>query len=263
MLKRFMTLALMLLLLQQQNLHAQHLNNPEHKGAYGLSLGINQGYLKDLNFSPLNYTTPGYHVGFFLQKQNDQTYWRTALRLDANKLITRSSDRIEPLYLIPQLEFSWLKKTGIGEAKLNLWLGGELSSQIHYIDWNGQRSFSYMFAHSLSLQAIGDYRLNDRQHISSAITVPLLSLLVRPPYSGYDKEVEDNYENHIFRWLTKGDFTSLNGFFNPKWATTFMHSLSDKYDVSLGYTMRYLSTSGDAKFVSLHNQFTFGISKKF
>lgn len=254
---------LVLLVWSQAVLQAQFLTSPEHKGAYGLQLGANQGYFKDLNFSPLNYRSPGAHFAFFVQKQNAQTYWRLALKADYVTLKSKAASYFNTFYLIPQLQFSWLQRVRLPHERLSLYVGPQLAGQIDYIDWQGQNAYSYMFTYSLNAQAIVDYTLNERQHISSSLSVPLLTLLVRPPYNGIDKEVYDNYLNHPLTWLTKGEFTSLNGFFSVDWNTTFQHSLSDRFDVNLSYALRYRSTSGPSKFVHLQNQLSLGIARKF
>ena len=179
--RKGLLLLCMLLGILHFGLHAQHLNAPMQKGEYGIQLGMNQGYFKDLNFSPLNYTSPGYHFAFYLQKQNEKSYWRIALEADYTNLQSKVADYLETLYLMPQLQFSWLKKLNLGGDRLSLFVGPQLEGQINYMDWNGQDSFSYMFAYSLNAQAIADYQLSERQHISSALSVPLLTLLVRPP----------------------------------------------------------------------------------
>lgn len=227
-----------------------------------ISTGLNQGYFKDLNFSPLNYSISGVNYGITYSRRKNKSIFLTSLVFNNNTINTMQQTVFpEAIYFQGKVKIAYLRKLTKISNKVDFFLGGQYQSNANYIDWQGE-STSFLVAHSLGISFYGEFRFNNKHAINSSISLPLFTLMVRPPYSGFDEELDENSDKPL-RLITNGYFTSVNNYVSPSFSIQYEYNLTKRFSISVEYQMNYQNQSKNDRFITYQNQIRIGLSHKF
>jgi hypothetical protein len=235
------------------------------KDQIGIRGGFNQGFLKDQIFSNLNYTENGFLVilDYRHLKPNGNNLIESNVFFSSGKLKTNNIDFFTSSYIMANIKLAYLRKLHSHKNnKFASHLGIKYKTQIQYLDWNNQTSFSFIATHGLSIQTNIFYKIKPKHNIETALSIPVFQVLVRPPYNGIDNFITDN-QNNTFKLIFTGKPTSLNKYFAINWETNFKYEISKRFELKLGYTLNYERVFETHKFTQLQNQITTGINFKF
>lgn len=264
--KNLLKLKLLFLLLFSflfNNVFAQKENNSSRKEIAAF-VGYDYGYYKDLNFSPLNYKIKG--VAFSLKynslSRNGNSIFSAAVNFAPINLHSKASQYFITSDIIGKVELSYLRKIKKSSNKYALFLGGQYSSDVHFVDYEGLRAFSFLFAHTLDVKGVLQYQINENHFLKSSLSIPVFGNIVRPPFGGFDKELDANRDK-IFRLITNGDFGSFNKYIAFDWSTEYAIQLSKKWDFKFLYSLIYQRTPGNQKLITLQNRIHIGAAFKF
>jgi hypothetical protein len=230
-----------------------------------LDLGYNQGYMKDLNFSPLNYTQGGKLLGLNYQKNgaNGKNRIESGLHLSAGKLNTAASDYFKTSYILATFDASFLRKIHASDdAKLTYFVGGEYKSSIQYMAWKGTEAISFIATHGIAIKGLVTYKLSEKQQLESSLAIPIVQNLVRPPYNTIDQFISENSDDFI-KIATTGTPSSLGKYQEITWKTQYKLDLSRHFALNLTYAMQLQHVSDIHSFTQLNNQFLTSFTFKF
>jgi hypothetical protein len=230
-----------------------------------LDLGYNQGFVKDLSFSPLNYTQGGKLLGLNYQKNsaNGKNKIETGLHLSTGKIKTDASDYFTASYILATFDASFLRKIRPSDdTKLSYFVGGEYKSNIQYLDWRGQDAISFIATHGVAVKGLVVYNLGEKQQLESSIAIPVFQNLVRPPYNVIDEFISENKDN-ILKIVTHGTSSTLNKYQAIEWKTRYKYAVSKHFQLEAAYNMNLQHVSDVHKLTQLNNQITTGFTFKF
>ena len=226
------------------------------------STGLNQGYFKDLNFSPLNYSISGVNYGITYSRINNKSIFLTSLDFNNNKVNTIQQTVFpKSKYIQGKVKIAYLRKVNKISKKVDFFLGGQYQSNINYIDFL-EESTSFLAAHSLGISFYGEFHFNNKHAINASISLPLFTLMVRPPYSGFDEELDENIDKPL-RLITNGYFTSVNNYVSPSFSIQYEYNLTKRFSISGEYQMNYQNQSKNDRFITYQNQIRIGLNYKF
>ena len=261
-------LGLMLLLIASSVAQAQtdSLATVNKKNQISFSIGPHLGYLKDLNFSPLNYRERGILLSLDYNRKNskESRLFTTELNFHSGKLKTRSSDFFTTPFLQASLKFAFLFKVQqTKQKKLSLFLGSEYQSFVQYMQWGEEMdSWNYLMLHGFSLKALGEYQITGNKNVQISLSVPFLGNLVRPPYNGFDQYIVE-HQDDILKIAFRGELASFTKYRAIDWKTIYHYTATDHLGFTFGYTWRYQYVPGPNKMKSFQNLLTTGFRIKF
>lgn len=245
------------------SLHAQSAEPPLKQNQLNLLAGYHQAHFKDINFSPLNYQASGIGLSISYQrKTRNGNIFYTGIDFSNSTLSNEVSDFFNSDRYLANLSVGYLKKVSLNHPKLAIHFGGQLNANLDVVFYDGTESVTFTALHSLDFASQLNYRINDRQRLSSRITLPLAGLLVRPPHTGWNKFVSDN-EDNLPRIFTTGKLTSLQDFFAFNWRTNYQYDLNNRWTLNAAYQLSYFSTSYINEATIFYNQFSLGITYNF
>ncbi|WP_423148380.1 hypothetical protein [Rubrolithibacter danxiaensis] len=257
---------LLFLVLICTNILAQDDESPGFiKNKIGIEAGINVGYLKDRNFSPLNYNETGaiFSLNYIHVKPAMKSILTADLDFTNGKLKADPTDFFNAISLSGNLEVSLLWK--VSQSKNNrllFFLGPQYNSYLQYIDWNERETWSYLTTHGIDLKGSVLYKLSDKKTFQSSLSIPIVQLLVRPPYNGFDQYIVQNQEK-VLKILLRGELASFDKYYGFDWKTLYKYAASNHLDFNLSYMLRFQQVNGFNKMVHFQNQLTAGFSIKF
>lgn len=239
-------------------------NEPEYKQTeLTLKIGLNQGYLKDLQISKLHYQQTGLVYGIHFSRRKQKSIF--TIRLDYHN-IKGKTDASDYFTLtgnhVGNLSIEYLIKLKKAPAKWNFHIGPQFKTSFSYFNWGGQDSFSFLINHSLGIALQTDYTLSEKHSFYSNLSLPLFNLLVRPPWAGYDDELEANSDKPL-KLITNGDFTSVNIYRAIDWYFNYRNQFSEHWALNFQYRFQYQLMTGDRQVNFMQNQYTVGLTKMF
>lgn len=237
--------------------------NNVKKHSVGLSAGYNFSSVYDHKFSPLLYSERGTNYLLNYIRINDKAILSMALNFSEGELKTKASRFFDSKYIKAEIDFGYLRRA-FASANSNImqYLGTGLHSYNHYIDYDGQGSFSFLIAHSIDLKYTINYRCANRNNLQLRISLPVVTLVVRPPYNGYDEELKEN-RSEPFRLITNGKIASINNYFAITNQLIYSYSLTQRFDINCQYKFGLYYTRFEEKLVHIQNQIFIGTSLKF
>ena len=236
--------------------------NRSYNHQIGLSVGMNTGKMKDTNFSPLHYAEQGgsYKLFYENSKATSKNIFFTNLAFSNGSLKTVASDSLEARYIYGDIEVGYLRKLNSKSEKLDFALGAKYHLDFNEAIFNNVfESFTFNIAHRLDLSARINYRINRRQNLTANISVPIVSLLVRPPYIGYDDELDANQEKPL-TLITNGDFVSGLKHAALKFDLMHRYEINNRLNTIVHYEFNIQSND---EFKQFQNQLTVGLNYKF
>lgn len=222
----------------------------------GITVAYNYGYFKDLNYSPLNYQQKGLAIAFdytFPNRRNGNLL-NVHLGFAPNSIETQTAEYFTADFYTGTIQFDYLKKMKTTKSKLITYLGGQFNSNNSFVFWEDTNSFSYTFAHNISIKGQVNWQLNQNRSIQTSLSVPLVNWLVRPPYNGFNKTTEAN-ESRYLRLLTEeGKLTSVNDYVAFDWDIQYRFKTNGKWDIALKYGLQYQHYKEVHSLTRLQNQ---------
>jgi len=110
-----------LLLALTNHIVGQNVNAPTFRNNLTLTVGLNHGYFKDQNFSPLNYQSPGTRFGLaFTRNTATGHQWSTELGVSLNSLKNPTNYQINPDRYQVDIAFGYLRALSSNDDKRHL-----------------------------------------------------------------------------------------------------------------------------------------------
>jgi hypothetical protein len=259
-----LTFIITLLLLSILTITAQDLKDKViRKNTLHLQLGLEDGYFKDLNFSPLNYSSRGLVVNLGYQrylKKDDHLFF--SANIQPGELTTAASEFNTSDHYNLNLEFGCLKNIRNNASEIKTLLGGQYHTYMDVVLYDGTEAITFYGLHSLDLIGSISWAISARHALGSTMSLPVFGLLIRPPWTGWDKYIVEHEDNRIPIFF-KGKWTSLNDFFAINWSIQYQFAISSKWDLAAKYQFRYYRTESLKTAIVTSNQFTFGTNFNF
>jgi hypothetical protein len=162
------------------------------------------------------------------------------------------------------LELGFLKNIPINSSKIRIFLGGQYHTYIDIVFYKGTKAITFYVLHSLDLTGCISWDISSKHALTSTISLPVFGLLVRPPWTGWDKYIIDHeYEENRFPLFFRGKWTSLNDFFAVNLNIQYHFTIGPGWDLTAKYLFRYYRTNELKTVIIPSNQFTIGTSFSF
>jgi hypothetical protein len=234
---------------------------PIKRNMFNFQVGFEYGYYKDLNYSPLNYSARGTVLGIEYQRLvHNQNRLFFSSNFQIGNLHSSASEYFVSKHYNLNLKLGYLVNIIPDASKAKIHLGGQLSSYTDAVLYNDTEAVTYFGLHSLDIKGSVTWNISDKHKVNSNLSVPVYGLLVRPPYSGFDKFMEESsYTNILFR----GIWTSFNNYFAFNWSLQYECIVSDNWSVMAKYQFMYYKTKIPDIAIIPSNQFTIGFNFKF
>ncbi len=228
----------------------------------GLSIGSNTGIMKDTNFSPLHYKERGilYKLSYENSKSSSKNIFFSNLAFSNGSLKTNASDSLESIYIYGDIELGYLRKFYTKNKKIDFALGAKYHLDFSEAIFNNvYESFTFNITHRLDLSARLNYQINEKHNLTANLSAPIVSLLVRPPFSGYDDELNENTEKPL-ALITNGNFVSGLKHRAIKFDLIHRYELNNKLSTMVQYEF---NTQSNKEYKQFQNQITVGLNYKF
>ncbi|MEM6697439.1 MAG: hypothetical protein AAF806_27150 [Bacteroidota bacterium] len=237
---------------------------PKHE--LTLTIGLHQSWMKDSNFSPLNYKGKGtlYGLEYRLNDKANKGVFLAGLNFGTGKYSTDIADVLDTDFILGDFSLGYLRRTSKSTMRTpSFAFGGRYHFHINYLDWQEQEAFSFLANHGFEFATSVDYRLDEKQRFQAQLSLPLFSYTVRPPYNGSDEELVQNNDNNPVKLLFDGYWSTFNRLFVYDLELRYDYKISDAFSLNLIYLNRYQSITNLHKFVQMQNQFRVGTSLQF
>jgi hypothetical protein len=256
-------LTIMLLLWGLFTLTAQGVGNKTiRKNNINLGFGLGRGYLKDQNYSPLSYSSGGVVVNAGYRRNiNDNLLFLTS-DIQFGELNSAVSDYYTSDHYNVNLELGFLGNIPVNASEIKLRIGGQSHSSIDVVFYDGTEAITAFGLHSLDLTGSISWDIATKHTLSSTMSLPVFGLLIRPPWTGWDKYIVEHEDNRIPIFF-RGKWTSLNDFFSINWNIQYQFTISSKWDLAAKYLFRYYRTENLKTAIIPSNQFTIGTNFNF
>ena len=225
--------------------------------------GSNIGLFKDLTFSPLNYNQKGSFSGVQYSRINNKNLFVASIDYSKAELTTNASDyfTVEDNNLL-SLSLEFLRNLNGPENRVNVALGSQYRISGNLVDWNNLDAYSFNFAHSIGVVSKIEYQLSGSQVLYSKISVPIITLLVRPPYAGLDKTLGENKDKPL-RLISNGEITSVKKYAAFDLSAGYGLHISNSIALNLEYNLRYQHVVDVHSYTNFQNHFKAGFGIKF
>jgi len=228
-----------------------------------IQVGQNFGYFKDLNFSPLNYKMDGILFSAdHIRTTKKGNILRYHLDYGQGNLTSSASERFTSGYLIGSAKFDFWKKLNTQNKNLTILLGPGYGFDFDYYEFENQDAISFLVGHNLNVGGMVKYNLNEKHTLSSSFSLSLLSFVNRPPYAGFDEQLEIEADKPL-KLLTSVETASLNKYISFDWGLNYTYQMTSKLDLNLGYNLKYQRYNDVKQFTQAQNQINLGLTYKF
>lgn len=233
------------------------------KNIIHLQLGLEGGCFKDLCFSPLNYSSNGLAADIGYQRNLDSNS-RIFISLDAQlgRLNTPASEFYTSDHYNFSLELRYLRNIPVKFSKIKIGVGGQYHPYLDLVFKGETDAKTFFGLHSLDLAGNIIWDISARHSMHSTISLPVFGLLIRPPWTGWDKFITEPQTSSVLLFFT-GKWTSLNDFFAFNWDLQYHFAISRNWDLTAKYLFRYYRTEVLHSAIIPSNQVTIGASFSF
>ncbi|MEM9526771.1 MAG: hypothetical protein AAGA31_09200 [Bacteroidota bacterium] len=235
----------------------------QYRNQLTLTIGGQYGYFKDQNFSPLSYRSGGLRFGIgYGRITKGGHYFITELGVSVSSLTPNLPDPRKPDRFLVDLSVGYLKATVPQSEKRRIDLGIKYRSYLDLTLYEGSEALSFFALHGLELAGQGYWKRGQRSHFFTDFSLPVFGLLVRPPYTGWDKFISSNPEA-VPRIITRGKWTSLNDFTAFRARVGWDYQLSTQWAIGARYGLQYYATQQLKPVRILNNQFAVMAIRKY
>lgn len=238
----FMRIKLLLLIpifiLFYINGFSQTNTNPQNNNLE-FSTGFNSGSLKNLEFAPVSrYDYDGlfYRLNYERKSRNENwfeiqaDYLNTELKSDAIPQLNTDYSKIG-------LGFSYLKQIfSKGSFSTHIGLQSQTTASLY-------RDNYYLVDQEFGIAGRFTYQLNEKQHLTSKLTIPLVLIRLRGDY-GLDAYLVNRYQSAL-------------------WNLEYGYSISNNFGIRLSYDFKYNRLQIPNAFREVQHQVNLGINYKF
>lgn len=233
------------------------------KNSIEIKAGINHTFFKDLNYSPLNHSGSGPGIGLQYQRITKQGNLISAsLGFSVTTLKSPASIYFDASRYLANLEANYLKRLDLGKEGWKLHVGGGYHSYVDVLFYDGTEAISFFTIHGIDLAAKLSYQIKAKHSLGTSLSIPILGLLVRPPYTGWDKFIGESQDAPA-KVFFRGNWTSLNDFLGLNWNLSYAYDLSPAWDLIADYSFQYYRTSQLDLVNIANNQLRVGASFNF
>ncbi len=228
--------------------------------------GYSVGALKNFEFSPMSYSRSNYLValGYSFETSNAKDIFSFNAQYDSGKMITPNLRQFDCSLQIGSIRLDYFRSV-MSNKTLNFYVGGGYQSDVDFCmmlnDYWGS-TFSFLATHSLNFNIALKWQVAPRHRLSTSLSVPVVALLVQPPYNNVNEFIYLN-QNNILRILFTGKVASWNQFFRLNYQIGYIYSLSRVIDLTAHYELAFYSTYNHINSTSLDNRFRVGAAFKF
>lgn len=242
-------------------LTAQQAINTSKKRQIGIQIGYDKTYLKDLNYSKLNFEGNGYVIDLnYLKQTKKENLFYGGFSFTSTTISNSASSFLDASNYQTNLTLGWLKKVTTPNDKIKLYIGGQYHTYLNMVFYDGTEAITFYGVHGLDLSGKIAYRVNSKHKLSSTLSIPILNILVRPPHTGWNTFVVDSSPLLV---VFKGKASSLHNNIGMNWNTEYMYKMSEKWDLTAQYRFRYYTTKQLHKAIVVNNQLSLGVNRKF
>ncbi len=253
-------LVLLLVLTTSTFLTAQITRTENSRNNLTLTIGLNQGYFKDQNFSPLNYRSTGPRFGLAYTRNTAAGHqWSTELGASLNTLKNPTNYELDPDRYQIDIALGYLKALNNNTSKRQLHLGGKYRTYVDLTLFDGAEAVTFFALHAFEVAGAGAWRTGERHSFKASASIPVFGLLSRPPYTGWDKFISDNARN-IPKIVTRGDWLTIGAFTGLRAGLGWEYQLSDRFAAEARYSLAYYATQRIDPFRSLNNSFSINLT---
>ncbi len=257
------TLACLLSLFYFISINAQTPDIGKKSNRIGIHFGADISYTKDLNFSPLNNTGSGYAIKMTYERKTKKDHL-FFINLDyANSTLNaQASDFFKYDRYLANVEFGYLIKALKNKDRFSIHAGLSGYTHLDFLNYRDFTALTFFNFHGILASAKFNYRLHTKHHLSAKVSIPLVGVLSRPPYSGWDKFMVEN-ENNLLKVLYRGKVASLDRFFGLHFHFDYSYALSDRWDFNFQYQLWSYRTQEQDLAIIGSNQTFIGLNFKF
>ncbi len=241
-------------------LRAQSTDIPVYRNNLTLTIGLNQGYFKDQNFSPLNYRSVGPRFGLTYSRNTAAGHqWSTELGVSLNTLKNSVNFPSDPDRYQIDIAFGYLRAVASNTNERQLHLGGKYRSYVDITLFDDAEAITFFALHGLEVAGAGAWKTGERHRFKASASLPVIGLLSRPPYTGWDKFIAENSEN-ILKIITRGNWLTIGSFTGLRAGLGWEYQLSDRFSMEAHYSLAYYATQRLDPFRSLNNSFSLNLT---
>lgn len=261
---RLPLLIIVLVLFSSGRVFAQNTDQPIYRNNVTLTFGLNRGYFKDVNYSPLNYTAPGKHFGIsYARNTAAGDRWNTGIGLDLGTVKSAADDpRIKPDRYRIDLSLGYLKGLSGNDEERQFHVGANYRSYVDIVLYDDDEAVTFFGLHAFEGAAAGAWKVGNKQRFTTGVSVPVFGLLARPPYTGWDKYIVENSGN-IPGIVTRGKWTSLNDFFAFRGQLGWEYQVGRQWALGANYMLSYYSSRVLDSVRHFDNRFSFSTTRCF
>jgi len=233
------------------------------KNAIDLRAGLETGYFKDLNFSPLNYNSTGVAINFGYRR-NFKNGSRLFVHLNpqVGAISSEYSEYLKSGHYTADLGIGYLAALPLKSSKFVVHAGGQYRTYLDLVFYNGTDAVTFFGLHGFDLLGNLTWKLSEEHRLHGSLALPVVGLLARPPYSGWDKYIVEHASNPLPVFF-RGNWTSLNDYLAFKLNVQYAYTLGPKLDLVADYQFRYYRTGVVKTAIYPSSQITFGTRFKF
>lgn len=244
---------------------------PPSQHGITLMMGYNHGYLNDQNLSPLHYGERGLRYTLGYRNRRKKSLVLAELSYGSGTHPSAVSDVFTTDYIVGYLQLAYLPMWNLSRLKkldlfknLRLYIGPQYQFYLHYIDWEDQTAFSFIGVHSLDLSAAIRYQFGERHLASVRLSRPIVNLLVRPPYNGFDEELTTyNDQGQVLKLITDGPIGFFNQLLASDLSLNYEYLLRPNLHLRATYTQRYQESQQPFLIKHLQNTLSLGLTLTF
>lgn len=225
--------------------------SPPNRHQLYIQLGGQYTVLKDYNFSRLHYKQHAlvYGLGYEKRSKNGNRIFQIQGQFLTSTLEPNPTSIYQPDYRYGQLRIGLLKRLLSKENPFQIYIGGVYQTQVDYINYNDQEAFSFLINHGIYLKGQAEYVIHPKGRIYTALSFPLLTLMVRPPYTGFNEVLQDHQDRPL-QLLTNGIYRSLGTYMALYYQLSYRYKIHKGLNLQIGYQFTYQNLKADAVFVS-------------
>lgn len=239
-----------------------HDENEKPINVLSLYGGVSFGILQDANFSPLRYNLKASSFSLEYQRRSSNSLINLDVGAGFGSVNTDVSSFFKSDYLRATIGFDYLKKIGSTKTKYDWFIGGRYASQVQLVDWFNLESFSYTANHGIGVKGYVMRQLNSQFRIGVGLYMPVLSLLVRPPYNGLDETVIANQDNTL-KLITNGKLATFDKYFQTDGTVNISYAVNERFGITAQNLFRYINVPQTNRFEQFQYTLLFGLQYHF
>ena len=225
------------------NLNAQ--NKSDFKNKILLGLGSNSTYIKDYNLSPLHIKGRGFFMDIeYLRNIKKKDIIHTNFNISIAELASEASIFFKYNRFLFSFEMNYLKKVNLKNKSFSLHTGLGAFTTVDAVFYNGTDAVSFFGLHGMQATSMMNYQFHKKHRIGASLSIPLIGMLNRPPYTGWDKYIVETSENdgNILTIFYRGDIKTIGTFINFDLNLGYTYSLSNFIDLGIKHKIKYWYT---------------------